>query len=63
MDGMNFSTDIYGSQGMNLNNFGDPLTFLPAGPAGQSFCSFCEISQYLLDGLAENLVHKLIVPW
>ncbi len=47
-----FCTDVHGSQRMNPTDFGDPLTFSLAPPAGQSFHLSCEISQYLLDGLA-----------
>ncbi len=34
---MNFSADVYGSQRMNPNNSGDPLTFPLASPAGKVF--------------------------
>lgn len=40
------------SQGMNLTDFGEPLTFHPVPPAGQAFHLSSEISQNLLDGLA-----------
>ncbi len=59
---MKFGTDIHGVQKINFTDFGDPLTFPVATPAGQSFHLLCEISQRLPDGLAQNFVQTLMVP-
>ncbi len=44
---MKFGTDGHGTQRMNLNDFGVPLTFHLAPPAGQRFHLSSEISQHL----------------
>ena len=40
-------TNIHSDQGMNPEDFGDPLTFHSAAPAGQSFHLCSEIFQHL----------------
>lgn len=47
---------------MTPGGFGNPLAFAIVRPAGQSFHLSCEISQHLLDGLAQNVVQIFIVP-
>ncbi len=49
------------SEWVNSNDFGDPKTFSPVQPAGQSFHLFSEISQDLLDGFAPNFVKVFIL--
>ncbi len=53
---MKFGSDFHGCQMMNPNYFGDPFAFPVAPPAGQSFHLSCEISQHLLDGLAQKCI-------
>ncbi len=59
---MKFGTDICVLQRMKPNDFGDPLTFHPVPPAGQAFHLSSEISQNLLDGLAQTFVESFLIP-
>ncbi len=52
---MKFGTDMDAAQMMNPKDIGDPLIFPVAPSAGQSFHLSSEISQHLLDGLAQNV--------
>lgn len=61
---LNISTTIgwiatNGCTDINPNNFGDSLTFPLVSPAG--FNSSCEISQHLIDGLAQNVLQTFTV--
>lgn len=47
--------EIHHLQGVNLNDFGDRLTFPLAPPPGQSLHVYSKISQYLLYGLKQNI--------
>ncbi len=49
-------------QRMRPSDFGDPLTFLLAPPAGQCFHVSGEIFPHVLDGLAHNLPQIFMVP-
>ena len=51
---MTFNTDILGAKRMNLNDFGDPSTFPPAPPAGQSV--------HVLYGLVQLFLKWSMVP-
>ncbi len=57
LDRLKFGTDIRGAQRMNPLDFGNPLTFHPAPPTGQSFHLSCEISQILLDASFYTDIH------
>lgn len=54
---MTLCTDIHGLERVHSNDFGDPLTFALAAPAGQSFHLDGEISLHLLD--QAGLIHCL----
>lgn len=60
--GMTFCTNIGGAHTIRLNDFGDPPTCLIVSPACQSFHTFCEISQHLLDHLAQMFIQTFLVP-
>ncbi len=51
---MKFGIDFHGPQRMNPNDFGDVLTFPVILPGGQILYLSSEMSQYLLDGLAQH---------
>lgn len=53
---------IHGAQRINPIGFGVPLSFHVTPPAGQNFNFSCEIPQYLLDVLAQDVVQTLTVP-
>ncbi len=55
-----FGTEGQGSQRLNPNHFGDPLTFPLAPPSGQSIQ--LSISLHLLDALPQNLVQIFVAP-
>ncbi len=57
---MKFCLDTHSPKRMNPNDFTDPLSPL-APPAGQSFHLSSEISQYSLDGLAQNFAQTFMV--
>ncbi len=57
-----FSTCFNVTSGMNPDDFDDPLTFLLVSPADQSFNFSSEMSQHLLDGLAQNMAATFMGP-
>ncbi len=57
---MKFGTDTHGGERVKINDFGNPLTFHLAPPAGKCSHSSSEISQYPLDGLAQNFVQTFL---
>ncbi len=59
---LKFCTDIHGAQRINPNDFGDPLTFPLAPPAGITYHLSCKISQHLFDGLAQILFKHSLFP-
>lgn len=60
LNGLSFSLVQTFTKLMNPNDFGDLLTFYLAPPAVQSFYLSSEISEHLLDGLAQNVVQIVI---
>lgn len=48
---MRFWTDIHGSQKINLNDFGDPLTLPLAPTAGRRVLVLSDISRQLFDSI------------
>lgn len=52
---MKFSTDIYGLETMNVNDFGDSLKCVLKLLAGQKCHFSSKISQHLQHGWAQNL--------
>ncbi len=52
--------DNHGVLKMSPTDSGGPLTFHLAPPAGQSFHLFSEISQHLLEGLAQCSVQTIL---
>ena len=52
---MKFGTDIHVAKRMNPNDFSDPLNVHVEPPAAQRFHISSEISQHLLNGLAQNV--------
>lgn len=59
---MKFGTNILGQQRMNPKYFVEPLTFPLAPPTSQSFSLSIGLSQHLLDGLGQHLVHTFMLP-
>lgn len=59
---MKFGVAIHGSQMMNPDNFSELLTFHLVPPAGQGLHLSSEISQNLLDVLAQILVQIFLFP-
>lgn len=47
---------------MHPDDFGDPMTFPIAAPAGESFHLYSEIAQLLLHGLAQRFVQNYTAP-